>query len=450
MTNQYKKAEKIDEKALKRRVSRRVFLTESAKASGAAAVVGTAAYKGLDYLAGTISSTMAEAEREIRRLALDVQALSGDLEQRLASETSKLKEHYTQGKLRLYEELGVATPAEISEFEKIIQTSEEFEAHYNFAERARIFKDRLDKRLLSLDEKLESYQPSAMQKLNDRIRSAFGRPSGEEGKKTRSLTRERLESLCKIYDTNEDNRRAEVEVMKKINEYLTQTPNLSEEEKGLLTFLKEQYEKGGKSQELKSFIRNYNDYGERNDALLKLRSSLTQAEELYGQIRQNKVYITKLQDLLKQGIALKQEVISKSATEFEAYKSQFKEKIKSLSETVDGIIVELKERGYDIETREDYVSKGTFARSLDRILRPIVYAGTAISAALAGGLTAYSGFKTRKVKKAQATVKQVVKDHDALVDDHNALLEQNQGLEEQVAKLKYEQALPNQEPGDVY
>ena len=67
---------------------------------------------------------------------------------------------------------------------------------------------------------------------------------------------------------------------------------------------------------------------------------------------------------------------------------------------------ELKQKGYNIETREDYVSKGTFSRTLERILKPVVYLGTGTAALVAGGLTAYTGFKTRKAKIAEAAVKE--------------------------------------------
>lgn len=436
MENSHKKAQKIDEKSLRKRMSRRTFFKESGKSIGAAALTGTASFYGLDFVAGRVNNIMQDAEREIRKLALDVKALSGSLERKLAEETKQLEQHYTKGRLKIYEDLGIATPAELQEFEKIIKTSEEFEAYYNFAERAKEFKDRVDRRLLSLDEKLESYQPGFMKGINDKIRQAFGKPYGEEGKRTRTAIRERLETLCRIYDTNEDNKKAEVQVLKKLNEYIEKTPDITPEEKELLEFLRDQYKRGDRSKELKEFIRNYQNYGERNESLIKLRNSLTQAEALYGRIKENKQYITRLQDLLKQGISLQEKARAQAPREFEVHKQEIDKKVKTLTDSVDNVILELKRKGYPIETREDYSSKGTFSKAMGNIIKPLVYMGTAAASLLAGGLTAYTGFKTRKIKTAKATLRHVIKEHDSLAEKYNGLLEDNQGLESEIEKYK--------------
>ncbi len=415
------KTDKISSKELKKTGNRRVFLTSVAKSAAAGAVLAGTSYLGLDYAAKGMRNVVLDAEKEIRKLGLDVKALSGSLERKLVEEARQLKRHYSSGTLRIYEDLGIASPAEISEFEKIIKTSEEFERYYSFAERAREFKDRIDRRLLSLDEKLESYQPKTMQKLNDAIRSAFGKESGEQGKKQRTAIKQRLESLCRIYDANEDNKKAEVEVLKKINEYLEKTPDLLPEEREMLEFLKGKYQTGECEDELKNFIRNYNNYGERNEALMKLRASLSEAETLYGDIRQNKQYITKLQDLLKQGIELKERIKDISAGEFDAHKKQIEQRMFGLRTGVDEVIAELRKKGYDIETREEAVNKGMFSRSIEGLLKPLVFAGSLTAGALGFAGTYFLERKTMQKRAAESALKRAVALQNTLADKFDIL-----------------------------
>ncbi len=258
----------INTKSLKRKFSRRELLKDTAIAAGVGTIVGTSTYLGLNFLGKNLKGILTKAEEEIKELTLDVSELSGSLESKLIKEREQLEEHYTNGILKIYEELEIATPAEVQEIEHIIKTYEEFEEHYNFVERARTFKDRIDSRLLALDETLESYEPKAVRKINDSIRSVLGKPTGEQGIKYRLQIRGRLERLCAVYDTNSDNKIAQAKILETLNEYLNDA-NIPSEEKELYNFLKEQYNKGSNEENLRYFIENYKSYGDRQDVLFK-------------------------------------------------------------------------------------------------------------------------------------------------------------------------------------
>jgi len=416
----------LNTETLKKKFHRRELLKDSTIAGGVGAAVGAAAYVGLDFIGNNFRGVIAQAEREVRELALDVRELSGSLEKKLVLEREQLEEHYTQGILKIYEELGIATPAEIAEIDKIIENYEEFEQHYNFAERARIFKDRIDRRLLALDETLESYQPESLISINDAIRRAFGKPTGEEGMKQRKQIKERLEVLCAVYDTNSNNKIAQTEVLKTLNNYL-ENAELSEEEKGLYEFLKQEAQKGNE-ENIRHFINNYDSYSVSQDVLLKLRASLSEAEGLYGKIQENKSYIMNLQDLLKQGIALKQEVRDKSAQEVVEYKEQIDKRINEFRESVDNVINELEEKGYDIVTREEFISRGSYARALDAMITPVVTGGSLFFGALAGLFAFRERTKGRKVRALNKALGSVVDDYNNLADKNNIEKDKNSNI----------------------
>ena len=433
--------EKVDAKAIKKGISRRNFLKDSM----ISAVIGTAAglgtKEGLDYFGEKLSEIGIEADKKIKELGIDIQALSGSLERKLSYETQELKKHYTEGRLKIYEEIGIATPQELSQLEELIKNSEDFEKHYVFSERARIFKDRIDKRLLSLDDKAESMQPGFMRKLNDYMRDIAGKKTGIEGEKERDSIRKRLKDLCLVYDTNEDNRTAETEVLKDINKYL-KTPGLNREEKELYVFLKEEYEKSGSKEQLRDFIENYDNYGERNNLLLKLRASLSDSEAIYSKINENKDYMQKLQGLLKDGIELKKDLRNRNLSETRGRVAEFDKemdyKIKELREGVDSVISELENKGYEIDARKEKIDRGTFlgyfTKEINSLLKPINSTVSVGAGCLATLLAFNSRRKTRKKRTYQAGFEQVVERHNEMIDEINRLKSDNESLRKDLNK----------------
>ncbi len=412
----------LDARLLLRKAGRREFLKTGMNIALAGGAVFGAVYGASqltkEWMIGVISSV----EGEVREVALNVEALSGELERRLRAEMKKFEQNYTGNRMKLLEDIGVATPADLSELEQIIKNYDEFEDHYNIVERLKIFKDRIDNKLLNFDAK---YEPGVLRKINDGIRGLFGKKTGEEGVKAREAIRSRLANLCKIYDINEDNRRAQPEVLKRINFYLENVDALSPEERSLYEFLKEQFEKGTQDTTLKDFIMNYGDFDERNLHLLTLRASLTEAVEVYDKIRENKDYMLKLQDLLKQGIALKEEVREKAPEELRKDRERIEEMIGGMRTSFYGLIDQMKNEGYGIETREDYKSRRTFTEKAGKIVTGVVDSiAPYISAGLAGLAAIYAYRFSRRgseVRAGKTALTEAVRDRNAIAADYRNL-----------------------------
>ncbi|MAH07105.1 hypothetical protein CMI38_02550 [Candidatus Pacearchaeota archaeon] len=405
---------KLDAREIKRTEGRRNALKMAGLSLGAGAVVTAGSYVGLGMLGEKAKDYFVGIEEEVRELAHDISILSGSLERELAKETSELKEQYVDGRLRIYEELGLADPAELAEFEQIIANSEEFEAHYNFVERSKIFKDRINRKLLVADNKLESYQPDALKSINDGIRKLLGKKSGDEGMKERGQIKGRLDSLVRIYDANENNRIAEVEVMDRLNGYL-RSSKLSSEERALYGFLRDEYGKSGNEEDLRHFVQNYDKFKDRNDVLLKLRDSLGRAELLYGNIQDNKEYLSELQGLLKEGIELKQNVRVKTHQEFSVLEDEVNKKISELRGSVDDIIHDLESKGYDIETRDEVIDAGSPSK-YDKLIDNVVGIGAGVLGVYSGVKTFFGMNKRHKVNTLERSLESAVRSNNGLVD----------------------------------
>ncbi len=394
--------EKLDAKQLKKKFSRRDFL----KGAGISAVVGLATVGASKYGLSKLTDFSLEAEKEVRRLVRDLQAFSGKFDRELAEQNDYLVKHINSDGFNILKELKIVEPAEVKKLEEIVKNCEEFEAHYSFAERAHEFKDRIDQRLLGLDAALENLQPNAVQKLNDAIREVFGQKNGEEGKHYRADFKKKLDTLVNIYNTNEDNKVAQTEVLKHINQYL-ENSELTAEEKEAFTFMKEQMQKEGKEGYVKDFVKNYDKFEGRNESLIKLRAYITKAEDLYAKIRENTVYAQRLQGLLKDGIALKEEVRSTAVEDIEKNRQQLAKKTDELANSVNSVVTELEDKGYDIETREDYINKGVLSGHADKIrsyLAPLPW----IAGTITAGLTWLLYRKNRKVRVANSALDEAV------------------------------------------
>jgi len=394
-------AQKINPKVLRKEISRRYLLRNAVAATATGIAAGVAVNSGLGYVGKKLEAIIASADREVAELTLDVKSLCGALDKKLARETEELKKHYTEGRLKIYEERGIATPAEIKGLEEAIKQNEEFAKHYNFAERAKIFKDRLEKRFLEMrsatskvDARTEKYQVGPQRKFNEYLRKIAGMKTGKEGELERKRKRQELESaknrmtaLCKVYDTNEDNRIAELEVTKGINQYLKRE-DLSVEERELYDFLKQEYAKQGSKTHLREFIQNYDHYDPNNQIMLKLRASLQNVETIYGKIQENREYMDKLHGILQEGILLKTKIREQSNESFARHEEQIGDKVNELRSSVDGVISELESKGYDIKTRQEIIDEGVFSgpytAKLKELIGPIKLGVSGVIGAVAG------------------------------------------------------------------
>jgi hypothetical protein len=403
-------AEQLNAKELVKSKSRREFLKEVAAALGVGAATGFGANYGLGYLADSLVKGIAEAERQVRETVADLSALVGNVERKLAAQVDQLEKHYNANVFRKYEALGIADPADIKQFEKILADAKKFEDYYSFSERAREFKDRIDRRILTLDEKLEGMQPPFMRDINDAVRALFGKPTGKAGEEYRKAFRQRLDSLCAIYDINENDRIAQIEVIKKINEFLSNSEklNLSQNERDLYLNIKKEYEKEGGNMRVKDFIRSYNNASANSETLRKLKAHVEEAEKLYAKIMENKDYVIKLQGLLNDGIKQAEDLRSKSQQDFAMHRKEISDKIGELKGAVDSTIKELKNKGYDIETREDYINKGTFTSKAKEAAAKTVPIISTVLGSIAAIITGRYVHKSNKLRATNAALEEVV------------------------------------------
>src|SRR3972149_328958 len=108
--------EPLDAGKLIGKMSRRDLL----KSMGLAGLLGGGAWfgskKGLGYLTDKLTDNiLAATEREIRELVLNLEALVGVVQRKFEAEMVQLKQHYTDGKLNILANYGIADPNEISE-----------------------------------------------------------------------------------------------------------------------------------------------------------------------------------------------------------------------------------------------------------------------------------------------------------------------------------------------
>lgn len=414
--------QKTDAGKLKKEVNRREFLRSGLLTIAAGAIAATGTYEGIGYIGKNLGEILVDADKEVKKMALDIKSLYGSLERKMADETRQLKDSYASGRLKIYEELGIASPQELSELEGIIQTNEAFEKEYGLVQRLAIFKDRINTRLAGIDSSTEEIQPGFLQRINDSSRKLFGMKAGEEGKYERDMKRKRLYDLCQVYDTNEDNRTAEVEVLKKVNGYLAMS-NLSKEERVFYESLKEEQKRSGEG-DLRKFITEYETNGGRKQVLENLRSSIETSEEVFGKIQENKIYISNLQELLKEGIDLGKQIREQKSTEFAVYEQRIQSKVTELRGSVDRIINELEDKGYLISTRQEEIDRGTFigpyARKFGEAIVPI----QKIGAVIAGGLAAIVALRTtnrgKKLRVCEKALNTAVDMNNQAVDAYDS------------------------------
>ena len=135
---------------------------------------------------------------------------------------------------------------------------------------------------------------------------------------------------------------------------------------------------------------------------------------MYKRIQENRKYVSELQGLLKEGIELKTEIRERKSREYE---EEMLAKVREFKSRVDGLIqgIEQKE-GYDIDTREESINRGTplspYLRKFSDIWNPIRIAGGIV----AGGLAAAGAFYVRNRGRESRSYKQAL---NVAVDRNN-------------------------------
>ncbi|MBW3003551.1 twin-arginine translocation signal domain-containing protein [Candidatus Woesearchaeota archaeon] len=375
--------EKLDAKQVEKKFSRRDFLKRAAVSAGTGVAGGVAANYGLGKLADELVKAVDFGEKEYRELELNLYALKGGIEDRMATAADKLRTHHrqTKGILRKID------PDEFHKYDTIIKNCDSFREHYDFTERARIFKDRIDQKLYRLGSALYNSTPGFWQKnVNDRVSKLFLGDTAEQAQKQHyEVFVKRLDQLCEVYNANENNRIAETKVLERLDQMINAA---SAREKAALKHLRMNWKSGAKEDVI-------------------ARAGLLKAGNLYARIGEARDYMLKFQDLLKKGLELKAQLRKGHETD-----------VKDLNTQVNTMITELKGKSYSIETRQDYINSGWIAQYVRDFADRFVPQLSAVLGLGAAGTTLWYTGKNKKERALRAALTDTVDKYNGLVDKY--------------------------------
>lgn len=402
----------------KGQVTRRGFL-----AAGLAAVVGTGVGYGA-HVAGDSVIDGYEAlglgtERTLRATGYELKKVYGALNHKIEAEVEEFREKYSAGKLQIYEDLEIARKGELEDLARVIETCNEIQKDYDFASRAGEIWTRLDGMILKTEEGLEGmrkYEPSWFEKIENSVRSGLGHPVKEKGKEYRPGMKRKVESLNRILDMGGDNLTMQGILLGKINEYADRTPGVSDEERALFGCLRDEAERGG-IDNVRSFIKNYDGFDAQTHVYIKLRSNLMQAEQIYSQIQDDKKTLETLHGLAARGSDLEAKIKERDEKTLAEGNSQIKEEVDRLVSHLGDVNNYLKGKGYDFETKEEAISKGTFGG----LARGAVDAFSVSAGVLSATGTWFLGRRGAETAVAKATARDAVVRHNELARRFNEL-----------------------------
>jgi hypothetical protein len=363
---------------LTKKYTRRNFLKTTILGLG----TGITSYIGLDLGINKISNhiiqTVKLAEEEISELNLNLHTLYRKIEEDIEIEKGTLDNNYQKVKeiltARPFKDIQHETEININDIEQLIINLEKIESHYSFKEKVEIFIDKINKKLVTLDQKVEKYYPNILKKGNDFLRDKSKQISGEERKDYSNNLSKKLDDLCQIYNTNESQQIAETKILEKLNNELRTIEKLDYKEKQILLFLRNEYLKQGDKSHLKEFITNYNDYNlnqEQKMTLLSLKSYLTNMQEINSQIKSDKKFLLELQDNLKQGINLKEEIRKIKTQDYSKQIKEFDSQISKINTNYESILTEIKKKQIEVKNKEEKIKSGQYSNMLKESFDPI-------------------------------------------------------------------------------
>ena len=211
--------------------------------------------------------------------------------------------------------LGVMDKQEFDALITILTKAEGYVTEADLHERLTRLKDRLTKRVLDLDQKLEEKQPEGLQKFNEWFSTLM---KGKERGSRHALDtyKTKLDTLVKVYDTNRDTiiaqtgllrdvdsylSQSQQEVVKMIENYLTSGKISDVEEKAYFEQLKKVARDDPTGKTLARQILDTGNYLTALEATEELRKFSTMVEGTLTDL-------TKLQTAMDEGIALKNKI----------------------------------------------------------------------------------------------------------------------------------------------
>lgn len=422
--------EDVDVGAVRKGISRRNFLQRAAFSTAAGALTGIGTDRAARYVAKAASELVAYFEKNMRTIAVNLEEATGVLEKRVASGQSDLKEAYKHPDLKAYQELDLATQEDISGLGRIVENCDEQIDHYDFVENLNIAYDRFRNQLLDVGSDLYSVQDWEGRRKVDQgigmwIQKEAARltgtklPEDQESRMNLAIAaKKRLEELCATYNANSDLRRAIPPTIEKLNQYLTDS-QLSGPEREFYSSMKTEFQSGNHTETLAEFMKNHENFGQ------EAESFLTNKKADYEQVKKSKEHVLALQEKLRKGILIKQELREQTNESFAAYYDQFRTRVDSHVNEVDQSVEELKAMSYDIKTRADEINQDTLRRNFDRAMDSVIkYSGLVVGTLAALGAYRLSGSRNRARIEKRVT-DHVAKEANERGRAYNALQEQN-------------------------
>ncbi len=391
-----------------KQVTRRGFMT-----AGLAAVIGASVGYGVNkggHAVGDVIAEKTNLEREVRAAYDNCKNLAGALNRKVSGEVEEFRQRYGEGQLQVYEDLQIAREGELDDLVNVIENCDKIQHDYDFGTRVEEFRTRVDGMILRTEKGLEGmrqYESGWFEKIEDSVRSMVGHPTGEDGKKYRKGLKKKVDALYKIYDSRRDNLTVQGEVLEHINEYIERTPDVSDEEKALFSCLRDEAKRGGHDN-VREFIKNYDEFDNESHVYIELKNALTQAEHIYEQIREDKEYLEKLHGFIAEEKDLEAKVKAQRERALAEDDSIIKKDVERITGYTSKVVSDLKRKGYDIETKEEVVSRGTFGLGLRKLVDVVSYVAGA-GAALG---TCYVRGKGSKAKINKAVAKEAVNRHN--------------------------------------
>ncbi|MDP1693933.1 MAG: hypothetical protein Q8L34_00140, partial [Candidatus Woesearchaeota archaeon] len=228
--------------------------------------------------------------------------------------------------------IGLLSAKESGELQEILANVERYTAESDIQERLTRLKDRLTKRLTTLDQGLEQQQPEGLQRFNEWFSTQV---KGEKRGSRQALEhyQERIGTLVQVYDLNKDNKLAQTAllnktsdyflqtqqlVVQKINDYLAQNAFASSEEKEFFVQLKQVADLDPSGRKLADYLLNADNY-------FTLLATSAQVHQLKDHLGKTLEDVVALQGALDQGITLKNTLRTASDQDLTALRKQTQE-----------------------------------------------------------------------------------------------------------------------------
>ena len=352
-----------------------------------------------------------------------MELLTNQVQQNLNVQSRELQQMYDNN-VGEWKRLEMVTGQEVQQLQDVISKLEHYEASYTRWEALRELKDRVTRRLAQVDERLEDHSPDFLKGINEHIRHLFG----QEDVQRRTLLRQRLDELVKVYDENRDNRIAQTAVLQRINGYL-QDSKLTSEERQLFEYLKQEAQKEHAQQDIRQFVQEYrsvsSEYVEQVH-LQRLQKVTGQLDEVFEELVPT---MKQLQGTLDEGITLRDKL-----RQYDARAERAKEVLEGYKTEVAALqerMITLKEQLENMDFNIEYNPNLKLPFGLADIVQ---YGYTGLQVAVMAhsayfiGKRAILNRKKFQLEAAQATLGEVLYEKDGLHSRVGELERENERL----------------------